>query len=48
MTNDILKQLEESLFVMIEANYDPEVLRSSSYPFPLKSRIAGPNRTSIK
>ncbi|MCI8637117.1 MAG: MBL fold metallo-hydrolase [Clostridia bacterium] len=42
MTNDILKQLEESLFVMLEANYDPEVLRCSSYPFSLKSRIAGP------
>ena len=42
MTNDILKRLEESLFIMLEANYDPEVLRCSSYPFPLKSRIAGP------
>lgn len=42
MTNTILKQLEESLFVMLEANYDPEVLRCSSYPFTLKSRIAGP------
>ncbi len=42
MTNDILKRLEESLFVMLESNYDPEVLRCSSYPFPLKSRIAGP------
>lgn len=42
MTNDILKQLEESLFIMLEANYDPEVLRCSSYPFTLKSRIAGP------
>ncbi len=42
MTNDIVKQLEESLFIMLEANYDPEVLRCSSYPFPLKSRIAGP------
>ena len=42
MTNDILKNLEESLFVMLEANYDPEVLRLSSYPFSLKSRIAGP------
>ena len=27
---------------MIESNYDPEVLRCSSYPFHLKSRIAGP------
>ena len=42
MTNDILKQLEQSLFIMLEANYDPEVLRCSSYPFTLKSRIAGP------
>lgn len=42
MTNDILKNLEESLFIMLESNYDPEVLRCSSYPFKLKSRIAGP------
>ncbi|MGN1297300.1 MAG: MBL fold metallo-hydrolase [Clostridia bacterium] len=42
MTKDVLKNLEESLFIMIEANYDPEVLRCSSYPFTLKSRIAGP------
>ena len=48
MTNNILKQLEESLFVMLEANYDPEILRCSRYPFNLKSRIAGPTRTSIK
>ena len=43
MTNKILKNLEESLFIMLEANYDPEVLRCSSYPFNLKSRIAGPS-----
>lgn len=42
MTNDILKNLEESLFILLESNYDPEVLRCSSYPFHLKSRIAGP------
>ena len=42
MTNNILKNLEESLFIMLESNYDPEVLRCSSYPFKLKSRIAGP------
>lgn len=42
MTNDILKNLEESLFIMLESNYDPEVLRCSSYPFHLKNRIAGP------
>lgn len=42
MTNDILKNLEESQFVLLESNYDPEVLKCSSYPFILKSRIAGP------
>ena len=42
MTNSILKNLEESLFVLLEANYDPEILRCTSYPFSLKSRIAGP------
>lgn len=48
MTNDILKKLEESLFILLEANYDPEVLRCSSYPFHLKSRIAGPTRSFTK
>ncbi len=42
MTNNVLKHLEESLFIMLESNYDPEVLRCSPYPFSLKSRIAGP------
>jgi phosphoribosyl 1,2-cyclic phosphodiesterase len=42
MTNNILKRLEESSFIMLEANYDPEVLKCSSYPFHLKSRISGP------
>ena len=48
MNNSIIKNLEESLFVLLEANYDPEVVRCSSYPFRLKSRIAGPTRTSFK
>ena len=43
ITNSILKNLEESLFVMLEANYDPEVLKCSPYPFTLKTRIAGPS-----
>ena len=43
MTNDILKKLEESSFVLLESNYDLEVLKCSSYPFSLKSRIAGPS-----
>ncbi len=42
MTNGVLKNLENSLFVMLESNYDPEVLKFSRYPYTLKSRIAGP------
>lgn len=42
MTNGILKNLEDSIFVLLESNYDPEVLKFSRYPYPLKSRIAGP------
>ena len=42
MINSIVKNLEESLFVLLESNYDPEVLKCSSYPFNLKTRIAGP------
>ena len=43
MTNGILKNLEDSIFVLLESNYDPEVLKFSRYPYPLKNRIAGPN-----
>jgi phosphoribosyl 1,2-cyclic phosphodiesterase len=43
MDNKIIKQLEESQFILLEANYDPEVLKYSPYPYNLKARIAGPN-----
>ncbi len=43
MTNDILKILNGSNFILLEANYDSEVLKCSKYPFSLKNRIAGPN-----
>jgi len=42
MANGIIKNLEDSIFIMLEANYDPEVLKFSKYPYILKSRIAGP------
>lgn len=42
MTNGIIKNLEDSIFIMLEANYDPEILKFSKYPYILKSRIAGP------
>ena len=43
MTNNILKTLEGSKFVLLESNYDTEVLKCTKYPFYLKQRIAGPN-----
>ncbi len=43
MTKEILKSLEGSDFVLLESNYEPEVLRASRYPFTLKRRISGPN-----
>lgn len=42
MTNGILKNLEDSIFVLLESNYDPEVLKFSHYPYLLKTRIASP------
>ena len=43
MTNSIIKELEPSDFLLLEANYEPEVLKFSPYPYKLKQRIAGPN-----
>jgi len=40
MNNSILKKLEESNFVLLESNYDTNVLKCCTYPFYLKSRIA--------
>ena len=47
MTNNIIKQIEGSQFVLLEANYDKEILKYTKYPFKLKSRIAGPTRSFI-
>ena len=41
--SNILCQLQNSSFVMLESNYDPNILKCSSYPYNLKMRIAGPN-----
>ena len=43
MSADIIKNLENSSFLMLEANYDSNVLKYSTYPYMLKKRIAGPN-----
>ena len=43
MDKEILQNLLNSNFLLLEANYEPEVLRYSKYPYLLKSRISGPN-----
>ena len=43
MNKDILQCLSNSNFLLLEANYEPEVLKYSKYPYLLKSRISGPN-----
>ncbi len=43
MNSQILKKLEGSSFLLLESNYDTEVLKCCAYPFKLKSRISGPN-----
>ena len=38
--NNLINQLENSSFILLESNYDPEILKASRYPFNLKRRIA--------
>ena len=42
MENKLLKNLNESSFVLLESNYEPDILKSSKYPYLLKHRILGP------
>ena len=41
--SNIINKLENSSFILLESNYDPEILKYSSYPYLLKQRISGPN-----
>lgn len=43
MDNKIFEELQSSSFVLLESNYEPELLDASRYPFHLKQRIKGPN-----
>ena len=43
ITSSIFTNLQNSSFVLLESNYDPEILKFSSYPYQLKKRIEGPN-----
>ena len=40
--NELLNKLEGSNFLMLESNYETEMLKSSKYPYVLKRRILGP------
>ena len=38
---ELLNSLKNSVSILLESNYDPEILKFSSYPYLLKKRIAG-------
>lgn len=42
MDENVLENLKHSKFVLLESNYEPEVLKCSPYPYKLKERIASP------
>lgn len=41
MTNEVMENLKKSKFVLLESNYEPEILKCCSYPYSVKTRIAG-------
>lgn len=43
MNSNVIHKLEDSSFLLLEANYDPNILKCSRYPYSLKERISGPN-----
>jgi phosphoribosyl 1,2-cyclic phosphodiesterase len=43
VTENIMNHLRNSKFILLESNYEPEVLKYCSYPYSLKQRIDGPN-----
>jgi phosphoribosyl 1,2-cyclic phosphodiesterase len=43
MTTEVVNNLTNSSFILLESNYDPNILKCSSYPYSLKQRILGPN-----
>ncbi len=43
ITNSVFDKLVGSNFVLLESNYEPEMLKCSKYPYMLKKRILGPN-----
>ena len=40
MTKEVIDNLKKSKFILLESNYEPELLKFCSYPYLLKRRIA--------
>lgn len=43
ITDELIDNMKGSSFILLESNYDDEILKYSKYPYSLKKRIAGPN-----
>ena len=43
MNKNLLENMKGSKFILLESNYEPELLQYSKYPYILKQRISGPN-----
>ena len=43
VTQELMTNISDSNFILLESNYDPEILKFSRYPYPLKHRISGEN-----
>ncbi len=41
VTDEIYSHMKSSNFVIIESNYDPDMLANGPYPYPLKMRVQG-------
>lgn len=41
VSEELLSHLKESSCILLESNYDPEILKCSRYPYMLKQRISG-------
>ena len=45
--DNLFDNFKDSSFIMLESNYEPNILKVSSYPYQLKQRIASQNRSFI-
>lgn len=47
INENLFSIIKDSSFIMLESNYEPNILKVSSYPYKLKQRISSPIRTLI-